>query len=157
MAEDLVPPGDDAPKLDDFLALPPLISGDPACSDLVQMHYMMAQQLQAEIEHLPLTTLQLILLERTLTNYITIRWRERKALGSEGAFEHTQASFQSQNFWLTCHRELNAQLRLQDRDYKMSYDRKVTTAIKKGLEGVPDDVATAVKESLSQEFAAANL
>jgi hypothetical protein len=154
MATDLVSP--DQPKLDDFLALPKIISEDPTCTDLVAMHYVLAMKLQSEIEHLPLTTLQLILLERTLTTYITIRYRERKVAGTEGGFD-LQASSQWQNFWLTCHRELNAQLRLQDRDYKMSYDAKVTAAIKKGLANVPDDVAVLVKESLSKEFAESNL
>lgn len=148
---------DARPELDEFLACPTLVSQDPTCSDLVDMYNTFGMLLRDEIKHLPLGTMQLMLLERTLTNYIMLRWRERKALGSDGAFETTAAIVQFQQFWLSCHKELNSQLKLNDRDYRESYDSKVTSAISKGLAGQPEEVQVPVREALAKEFAAADL
>lgn len=131
--------------------LPTPIHKDPESQDLVVLHEEIIKRLRAESEHVPMSTLQELLLERIATTYIIIRWKERS---QHDPFETSKAAESYNAFWLSMVREFNAQVRLTDADYKNGLISKVNEAINDALMQLPAEQAFTLRESMSEAFTA---
>lgn len=79
-------------------------------SDLVETFNVLLVRLQRELAENGCNTLDYMLMERDLNNYIILKWRERMQTGSIGGFEHTTAAKDFNSFWLGTHKELNSRI-----------------------------------------------
>jgi len=108
MAEDLR-------DLDAAFELPDIVTDDK----LRGLYEVLVARMRAEARHLPMNTVQQLLIERIAFNYIVLRSKER---GELGGFATTNVQKDYNAFWLTMTAEFN---RLLGRSESMSgADRK---------------------------------
>jgi hypothetical protein len=138
--------------------LPTYISEDPVYADLLEIFNVIVVRLQEESKGVPMNTLQLMLLERVATNYIILRWRERQAVGTFGAFEHTTAAKDFNSFWLQSHKELNSQIgQKSEEEVLSSIAKRFGAVIDDVLSGMPESQATDLRGRFADAFSTAGL
>lgn len=140
-----------------MFALPKFIAEDSTASDLVDVYWVFVDRLKEEVKLLPLNTLQQMLLERVCTNYIILRWRERKGFGETDGFEHSTAAKDFNSFWLMTHKELNAQLKLNADDFRDNYAQLVREGVQEALADFAPDTQRLVRTAMAKSFAAKGL
>jgi hypothetical protein len=126
-------------ELDRAFTLPDVIED----VELRELYEVLVARMRREAEHLPMNTVQQLLIERIAFNYIAMRWYEARRL-----FAHTTAQKEFNTFWLSMTREFNAQLRAQDDEAR--------NALIKQIVGIITDVLTpedpAIRERLRDRF-----
>lgn len=68
---------------------------------------VLVHRMTEEAKHLPMTTVQLLLIERIATNYIVMREKER---GGLGGYQHSSQQKDWNIFWLSMTQEFNRML-----------------------------------------------
>jgi phosphoenolpyruvate carboxylase len=142
---------------DSMFAVPQCIKDDEAADDLIEIYWVFVARLQDEVKFLPLNTLQQMLLERVVTNYVLIRWRERKGLKSVDGYESAHAAKDANGTWLTTHKELNAQLKLTQDDFRTNYAALVAEAVADSMADFTPEMQPLIRKSLAKHFAAKGL
>src|SRR5690349_10250926 len=89
--------------LDAAFELPDIVD-DPKMRALYEV---LVARMREEARHLPMNTVQQLLIERIATNYIVLRCKER---GELGGFAHTSVQKDYNTFWLTMTAEFNRML-----------------------------------------------
>lgn len=93
--------------LDGAFELPEEIN-DPKLRELYEV---LVFRMRAEAKHLPMNTVQQLLIERIAYNYIVLRSKERGALGG---FNNSNIQKDFNTFWLTMTQEFNRMLGKSD-------------------------------------------
>lgn len=94
----------DLTALDDAFDLPESVVADVK---LRRLYEVLVARLRAEAAHLPMNTIQQLLIERIAFNYIVLRAKER---GELGGFAHSSVQKDYNTFWLDMTREFNRML-----------------------------------------------
>ncbi len=94
---------DDLASLDDAFTLPETIT-DPSLRGLYEV---LVSRMRNEAKHLPMNTVQQLLIERIAYNYIVLRAKER---GEFGGFGSTSVQKDFNTFWLSMTQEFNRML-----------------------------------------------
>ncbi len=89
--------------LDAAFVLPDIVE-DPALRGLYEV---LVHRMRAEAEHLPMNTIQQLLIERIAYNYIVLRSKER---GELGGFNTASIQKDFNTFWLSMTQEFNRML-----------------------------------------------
>jgi hypothetical protein len=71
---------------------------------LRQLYEVLVHRMRKEAEHLPMTTVQMLLIERIAFNYVVLRSKER---GELGGFNNSSIQKDYNTFWLTMTQEFN--------------------------------------------------
>lgn len=87
-------------SLDAAFELPDVVT-DPK---LRQLYEILVARMRDEAKHLPMTTIQQLLIERIAFNYIVLRAKER---GELGGFSHANIQKDYNTFWLQMTAEFN--------------------------------------------------
>lgn len=74
---------------------------------LRQLYEVIVHRMREEARHLPMGTVQQLLIERIAANYIILRSKER---GELGGFQHAGAQKDYNSFWLSMTAEFNRML-----------------------------------------------
>lgn len=94
----------DLRDLDDAFDLPQSVVADPK---LRHLYEVIVARLQDEARGIPMTTVQLLLVERIAFNYVVLRSKER---GELGGFSHSGVQKDYNTFWLDMTKSFNAML-----------------------------------------------
>ncbi len=97
------PARDDLRDLDAAFELPDVVT-DPKLRGLYEV---LVARMRDEARHLPMSTVQQLLIERIAYNYIVLRSKER---GELGGFAHSNVQKDYNSFWLTMTAEFNRML-----------------------------------------------
>lgn len=89
--------------MDEAFTLPDSVT-DPK---LRALYEVLVARLRQEAEHLPMNTVQQLLIERIAYNYIVLRSKER---GELGGFAHSAIQKDFNTFWLSMTQEFNRML-----------------------------------------------
>ncbi len=93
----------DLRDLDAAFTLPDVVT-DP---ELRALYEVLIARMREEARHLPMNTIQQLLIERIATNYIVLRSKER---GELGGFAHSNVQKDYNIFWLSMTQEFNRML-----------------------------------------------
>jgi hypothetical protein len=138
-------------------SLPPEILEDPSAQDLINEYQVYVVRVQAEIRGLPLNTLAHMLVERSVTNYVILKWRERRG-DAGGGFEDIKSAKDFNSFWLASVREVNSVMsRKSDDEIESAVAQRFARVIDAALEGLHPDVAAPLRHRLATAFEAAGL
>lgn len=134
--------------LDAAFTLPDNVE-DPA---LRQLYEVLVARMRAEARHLPMNTVQQLLIERIAFNYIVLRAKENNQLGG---FAHSTVQKDYNTFWLSMTSEFNRLLGkvepLSAAD-KKGFLREIQAIIVRTLDTVDDPK---VRSGLFEKLAAA--
>lgn len=142
----------DLAELDAAFELPDVVS-DPKLRSLYEV---LVHRMREEARHLPMNTVQQLLIERIAYNYIVLRSKER---GELGGFAHSTVQKDYNTFWLTMTAEFNKMLGKESG----GTDRKallkdVQEIIVKTVNGYPDPkVRGELLEKLAAAFESAGI
>jgi hypothetical protein len=135
---------DNFEDLDDIFTLPDYIEDDT----LRTAYEVIVNRLRREARHVPMTTIQQLLIERIAVNYIVLRHNE-----NEQEFAHTTAQKDFNSFWLSMTHEFNSLVKITDADYREQLLKQVGKVIRDSLiEDYPEQAA-GIQERLKDEFA----
>lgn len=95
--------GDTLEELDDAFSLPDVVTDEK----LRALYEVLVHRMRSEARHLPMTTVQLLLIERIAANYVILRAKERGELGGFGS-SSVQKDYNT--FWLSMTAEFNRML-----------------------------------------------
>jgi hypothetical protein len=95
---------DDLASLDVVFTLPVGIENPM----LVQMYEVLVHRMRREAQHLPMSTVQQLLIERIAMAYVVLRARE---IGAMEGFAHATEAKNANSFWLSMVEEFNQILR----------------------------------------------
>jgi hypothetical protein len=141
---------------DSMYSLPQFVS--ESTPDLVETFNVLLVRLQREMSESGCNTLDYMLMERDLNNYIILKWRERRATGQAGGFEHTTAAKDFNSFWLGTHKELNARMSAKSpEDIKAGVVALHAKGLEYGLAKLDAVTAERVRRVLSSAFAEVGL
>jgi hypothetical protein len=130
--------------------LPPNIANDTDAQDLVSLYDYLVERSMREVEQLGAVPVALeMLIERHLTTYIIIRYKERKGWAHEVAQKYIN------NLWLAFSSELNGTIRaIGPQKAAMA---EVAGAIKKVLDEMPPEQAKDLQGRFTDAFEEAGL
>jgi hypothetical protein len=122
------------------------------------LYEVLVSRMRDEARHLPMNTVQMLLIERIATNYIVLKAKER---GELGGFTHTSVQKEYNTFWLTMTAEFN---RMLGKGEIATGDRKallkeVQTIIVNTVKATPVDpkAQAALLENLASAFESARI
>jgi hypothetical protein len=133
----------DLDSLDIAFKLPEAIT-DP---DLRTLYEIIVVRMRREAEHLPMNTVQQLLIERIAYNYIILRDNE-----NNNTFAHTTAQKDFNSFWLNMTKEFNLALRTTDVDFREALLAQVADVIESTLSEVDSDTAKDLREKMASAF-----
>ena len=139
---------DDFTDLDGIFELPDHISNE----NLRTAYEVIVARMRRESRHVPMTTVQQLLIERIAYNYVILRNNE-----NEQAFAHTTAQKDFNSFWLSMTHEFNSLVRITDAEYRDTLLKHVGKVIRDALIEEFPEAAGAIQLRLSQEFARVGL
>lgn len=102
-------------SLDKAFTLPDWLEND----DLRQVYEVIVARMRREANHIPMNTVQQLLIERIALNYIVLKFRESRPLGDEQGFQHAGVIKEWNTFWLASTKEftdLLVKFRPSDKD-----------------------------------------
>lgn len=121
-------------SLDGVFTLPPgLVESD----ELRHMWEVIVSRMRKEAVHLPMNTVQMLLIERIATNYVILREKENMPLGHSQGFAHATVQKDFNTFWLTMTKEFNALLGRTDTAVRRQAMGEVRDILLSVLEEVP--------------------
>jgi hypothetical protein len=88
-------------SLDKAFTLPDWLEND----DLRQVYEVIVARMRREANHIPMNTVQQLLIERIALNYIVLKFRESRPLGDEQGFQHAGVIKEWNTFWLASTKE----------------------------------------------------
>lgn len=71
------------------------------------LYEILVFRMRGEVAHVPMNTVQQLLLERIAFNYISLKYREGKPIGDDQGFQHAGIIKDFNTFWLNMTREFN--------------------------------------------------
>lgn len=147
-----------APDLPDAMfELPAVIRDDEENRDLVTVYEVLLQRTRQELAAHGCNTLDYMLLERDLQNFIVMKWRERMPAGPNaravGGFEHSTAHKDFNLMWLTQHKELSGRLSAKSSDdVRNGIVGLVSEALNNVFTTMHPDVANPLRQRIGTEF-----
>jgi hypothetical protein len=148
LVADPIAPMDD---LDSIFTLP---EDEDLTDDLRTMYEVIIARLRREANHLPMSTIQTLLLERIARNYIVLRLKESRAPG-QGGFAHATAQKEFNTFWLSMTVEFNRLLRASDAGGYEQTMREFASILTETLNEVLGDqpvLAQRVRDRLAEQL-----
>lgn len=140
--------------LDGAFELTPLIQD----SNLRGLYEVLVARLRSEAAHVPMNTIQQLLIERIAANYIMLKARESVPIGQAGGFEHGTALKDFNTFWLRMTAEFNSQLHRSGFSDHEATLRKVRDIIVSELAAVEDgDLRNQLTDKFVRRFDAESL
>lgn len=122
--------------------------------DLRSMYEVIVVRMRRDVQGLPVSTVQLLLIERIAYNYIVLRQRE----GAEGGFSHATAQKEFNQFWLAMAQEFHRQTRQVDPESKQQLITQVVSAFNAALSQEPDaEVRNRLRARLTTALSQAGL
>jgi hypothetical protein len=118
---------------------------------LREVYEVIVARMRTEAAHIPMNTVQQLLIERIAFNYIVMKFRESRPLGDEQGFQHAGVIKDWNTFWLASTREfadLLVKFRPSD---KQAILNQVQSAISEVLGTMAD---TSLRNELLQRFVA---
>lgn len=131
--------GHEADELDLAFQLPANIT-DP---DLRTLYLILIKRMKRESAHLPMNTVQILLIERIAYNYIVMRSKEAATTTEEGAFTHATQQKEFNTFWLQMTQEFNKQLRTTDAEFRAQVMKTMASAVVGVLREIDDPILQA--------------
>lgn len=119
---------------------------------LIDLYAAIVGRLQFESQHVPMTTLQTLLLERIAFNYVALRWKE----GTAG-FDHDRSQKDFNTFWLDMTREFNRQVTLHGPEAQKALIAQFIGIVSNALDNLPADLAQQVREDMATGLEAVGL
>jgi hypothetical protein len=108
--------------------------------NLREVYEVIVARMRREAAHIPMNTVQQLLIERIALNYIIMKFREGRPLGDEQGFQHAGVIKDWNTFWLASTREfadLMLKFRPSDKEAVLTQVRDVLTEVL----GTIDDAA----------------
>lgn len=119
---------------------------------LRELYITLIERMQAESAHLPMTTVQHLLIERIAYNYVVMRWYEM-----EDRFQHSKAQREFNHFWLEMTKEFNRQMRRGDDETRLVLVQRVFGVIATALDQEEPAVAERLRSNFSEALSAHGL
>lgn len=94
-------------ELDAAFDLPDEVCGDQGLRNLYEV---IVARMRREAMYLPMNTVQQLLIERIAFNYITLKMKERHAVGDPEGFSTASVQKDFNTFWLSMTKEFNGLL-----------------------------------------------
>jgi hypothetical protein len=134
------------------------VDPDLAMKELVDMHEVLVKRFQAEAAHIPMNTVQQLLIERMATHYVFLRWKEGKTKdGQMSGFDHGR-DFKDQNtFWLAMTQEFNRLLKQYDPNAPEKQAERLANVLEQVFAGMHVDVAGPLRERFGEALESAGL
>lgn len=129
----------DLESLDGVFHLP---EGLVESSNLREMWEVIVSRMRKEAAHLPMSTVQMLLIERIATNYVILREKENRPIGHSQGFAHATVQKDFNTFWLTMTKEFNAMLGRTDSAVRRQAMGEVRDLLLGVLEELPTSGAT---------------
>ncbi len=107
---------------------------------LRKLFYVLVGRMRKEAAHIPMNTVQLLLIERIAYNYIIMRSKEAANTPQEGAFSHATQQKEYNTFWLSMTQEFNKQVRATDAETKAQMMRVMAGVVADVLREIEDPV-----------------
>lgn len=117
-----------AESLDKAFTLPEWMNDE----DLKYVYEVIVIRMRREAAHIPMNTVQQLLIERIALNYIVMKYRESKPLGNEQGFQHAGVIKDWNTFWLASTREfadLLVKFKPSDREGVLHQVKEVITEV----------------------------
>lgn len=111
--------------------------------DLRVLYEILVRRMRKEASHLPMNTVQLLLIERIAYNYIVMRSKEAANTVEEGAFSHATQQKEFNTFWLSMTQEFNKQMRATDAEFRAQVMKTMASAVVGVLREIDDPVLQA--------------
>lgn len=141
------PPTD--PRYERAFRLPEYVRTDP---ELVRLYEDMVADLRREASGLPLSTLQIFLIERICSFYVQIKHKEN----TEAFSPNQQKEFN--DYWLKLTHEFNSLLQASDDKLREQLKLDIQKVVAEAIDLVKDqDERQAIRRKLSGDFAAMNV
>lgn len=137
------------PALDDLdiaFELPSNVT-DPK---LRKLYEVLVVRMRRESAHLPMNTVQQLLIERIAFNYIVLRWKESKNPGEDGSFQSPTQQKDYNTFWLSMTQEFNKQMRSTDVEFRQQVFRTMSEVVAGVLKEIEDPT---VRRKIQQRLA----
>lgn len=134
-----------AESLDKAFTLPEWITD----ADLREIFEVIVVRMRREAEHIPMNTVQQLLIERIAMNYIVMKFREQMPLGDTQGYQHAGVIKDWNTFWLASTREftdLLVKFKPSDKEAVLS---QVQAALSEVLGTIED---SALRNDLLQRF-----
>lgn len=128
-----LPPLDD---LDLAFRLPDNIT-DP---NLRRLYEILVARMRRESAHLPMNTVQQLLIERIAYNYIVMRSKEAAPSIEDGGFQHATQQKEYNTFWLSMTQEFNKQLKSTDADFRAQVMKTMAEVVADILREIDDPI-----------------
>lgn len=112
-------------------------------ANLRQLYEILVVRMRRESAHLPMNTVQQLLIERIAYNYIVMRWKEMQPVGNDGGFQHATQQKEYNTFWLSMTQEFNKQLRATDADYRAQVLKAMASVVADVLKEIEDPMLQA--------------
>jgi hypothetical protein len=123
-------------SLDLAFTLPDNIA-DP---NLRQLYEILVVRMRRESAHLPMNTVQQLLIERIAYNYIVMRSKEAARSPQQGGFQHATQQKEYNTFWLSMTQEFNKQLKTVDSDFRAQIMKAMAAAVADVLRDIDDPI-----------------
>lgn len=136
----------------DLFALPRPIAEDPTCADLRAAHSAIVSRLQVEIAALPLSTLHLMVLQRLVSAFFFLIWRERLSWGEAGAYQSASQENRSTLVFLDLVKTLYSVIRTTDDAVLGAIKVKLARALDPAIATLPNEQQQTFREHLSLEL-----
>lgn len=144
---DTHPFGPDQGDMARAFRLPSFIQEDRELADLFETT---VTRLRSEAAGLPMNTVQLMLMERIATFYVTIKWREDN---NQWAGVSQQKDFNA--YWLSLTSEFNTILQKNDDSLRQALLLEIQSAVMDAIKTIKDpDDRRATTRALAESFAA---
>lgn len=151
------PPGtaDSFRSLDMFFVLPEWVQ-DP---EMRAGYEILVANMQSEAQHLPMNTMQQLLIERIAHNYVVLRMRERVPINEPGGFQTASAQKDFNTFWLDMTKEFNKQVARMPKGERDMLVETLAGVVNRVIQSanLEDEVVASIKRQLRAELREANL
>lgn len=111
--------------------------GDP---NLRKLYEILIFRMRRESAHLPMNTVQQLLIERIAYNYIVMRHKEAAISPEDGGFQHATQQKEYNTFWLSMTQEFNKQLRATDADFRAQVMKAMAVVVADVLKEIEDPI-----------------
>lgn len=125
-------------ELDDSLDLAYTLPDNITDFRLRRLYKILIDRMRRESAHLPMNTVQQLLIERIAYNYIVMRFKEAANTIEEGAFAHATQQKEYNTFWLSMTQEFNKQIRSTDAETKSQLMRVMVEVVANVLREIDD-------------------
>lgn len=127
-------------------------------ANLRKLYEILVVRMRRESAHLPMNTVQQLLIERIAYNYIVMRYKESFDPGQDGAFQHATQQKEYNTFWLSMTQEFNKQMRSTDAEYRTQVFKAMAETVASILEEINDPaVRSRMKAKIADSLSKAGL